>query len=243
MGERGGGGAHARGSHPKEVVGGAQDLYCDRDHVVPDTWCTTCPDTWCTTCPAPRDGGRVCSASRSGDPCCIGDIQCLAWSGDLSAGSTPADVWGGLGWVVRLGLLLSLSLFCCAASDGLFTTTHFSPRMPCMSLHRGGGGGGAVRGQRSCRWCRQGAREQQCKGRRSCSACSHARTVGDRGGRSCSACSAHIAYRWRRFSGKVDCDGARGGGRGRCTSSTPVRRRQSIRGVRSCNGMPEQERP
>ena len=98
-----------------------------------------------TTCPAPRDGGRVCSASRSGDPCCIGDIQCLAWSGDTSAGSTPADVWGGLGWVVRLGLLLSLSLFCCAASDGLFTTTHFSPRMPCMSLHRGWGG--AVRGQ------------------------------------------------------------------------------------------------
>ena len=37
---RGGGGGHTReGKHPKEVVGGAQDLYCDRDHVVSDTWC------------------------------------------------------------------------------------------------------------------------------------------------------------------------------------------------------------
>jgi len=36
MGERGAG--HTReGKHPKEVVGGAQDLYCDRDHVVSDT--------------------------------------------------------------------------------------------------------------------------------------------------------------------------------------------------------------
>ena len=35
---------------------------------------------------------------------------------------------------MQRGLLLSLSLFCCAAGAGSFTTTRFSQRMPCISV-------------------------------------------------------------------------------------------------------------
>ena len=222
-------------------------MYCDRDHVVPDTWCTTCPDTWCTTCPAPRDGGRVCSASRSGDPCCIGDIQCLAWSGDLSVGSTPADVWGGLGWVVRLGLLLSLSLFCCAASDGLFTTTHFSPRMPCMSLHREGWGvGGAQFEGKLTTYSRALSHSPP----------HHARSICGKVTDAASEARGGVVFRnnqHRYNTRRPACANTRrrsrrGASRGSCTYAlqSRVRRLEQVGdcgGVRSCSACSEQERP